>query len=104
MAASTIQVLGLALDHKLKKKLIRARNKRNQLIFQHARLHQEERDKQAEADEERSRKKSPENTVEEVAFSAKMQEVKNRITGKKKMAKDRWNRFAGTSGGGGKGR
>ncbi len=41
---------------------------------------------------------------DEPVWSAKTQEIRNRLTGKKTMAKDRWNRFAGTSGGGGKGR
>lgn len=30
--------------------------------------------------------------------------IRNRLSGKKRKAKDRWNRFAGTSGGGGRGR
>ena len=37
------------------------------------------------------------NKEEKVAWSAKMQKVRNRLTGKKRMAKDRWNRFAGTA-------
>ena len=93
------------MDRKLKKKIIRARNRRNQLIFQHAEQHADALEQQKEDEAAReAAKKSPENQVDEVAFSAKMQEIKNRITGKKRMAKDRWNRFAGTSGGGGKGR
>lgn len=29
--------------------------------------------------------------------------IRNKISGRKRVAKDRWNRFAGTSGGGGRG-
>jgi len=92
------------LDRKLKKKIIRARNRRNQLIFQHAQQHEDNQEQQRSDEEGRQAKGSPDNTVDDVVFSAKMQKIKNKITGKKRMAKDRWNRFAGTSGGGGKGR
>ena len=34
----------------------------------------------------------------------KQQQILNRISGRKRAAKDKWNRFAGTSGGGGRGR
>lgn len=46
----------------------------------------------------------PAAAAEEVVWSAKLDMIKNRITGRKQMATDRWNRFAGTSGGGGRGR
>lgn len=36
-------------------------------------------------------------------WSARMQDIRNKIDGKKRMADDRWNRFAGTEGGGGRG-
>ncbi len=94
------------MDRKTKKKLIHARNRRNQVIFQHARQHQAETDDREidAAEDEARRKDNPDNAVEDVVFSAKMQKIRNRLTGKKRMAKDRWNRFAGTSGGGGAGR
>lgn len=37
-------------------------------------------------------------------WSAKLQEIKNRNTGRKRVAQDRWNRFSGTSDAGGRGR
>jgi hypothetical protein len=40
---------------------------------------------------------------EEVVWSARVGEIRNRLTGQKRKAKERWNRFAGTSGGGGRG-
>ena len=49
----------------------------------------------------------PEKTVaqlkEEDALE-RMQQIRNRVTGRKRAAKDRWNRFAATSGAGGRGR
>ena len=35
--------------------------------------------------------------------SEKVAQFRNRITGKKRASRERWNRFAGTSGGGGRG-
>ena len=40
---------------------------------------------------------------EKTVWSAKMQLIKNKNTGRHTMAKERWNRFAGTEGGGGRG-
>lgn len=37
-------------------------------------------------------------------WSAKLQEVRNKLTGKKRKSRDRWNRFAGTAAAGGQGR
>ena len=49
----------------------------------------------------------PEKTVvqlkEEDALE-RMQQIRNRVSGRKRASKDKWNRFAGTSGGGGRGR
>ena len=40
----------------------------------------------------------------EPVWSAKLQMIKNKSTGRHRMATERWNRFAGTEGGGGRGR
>lgn len=49
----------------------------------------------------------PEKTViqlkEEDALE-KMQQIRNRVSGRKRASKDKWNRFAGTGGSGGRGR
>jgi hypothetical protein len=49
----------------------------------------------------------PEKTIaqlkEEDALE-KMQQIRNRVSGRKRASRDKWNRFAGTSGGGGRGR
>ena len=36
-------------------------------------------------------------------WSAKMQEIRDKNTGRTRQATERWNRFAGTEGGGGRG-
>lgn len=36
-------------------------------------------------------------------WSAKLQMIRNKNTGRERMAKERWNRFAGTESGGGRG-
>jgi len=38
-----------------------------------------------------------------VVWSAKLQEIRDKNTGRARMAQERWNRFAGTEGGGGRG-
>ena len=93
------------MSHELKKKLIAMRNRKIQVIMQHHALHEQSQElakEQAEASQEIVTRK-PGNEVDDVAFSAKMQEVRNKLTGKKRMAKERWNRFAGTAAAGAKG-
>jgi hypothetical protein len=93
------------LDRKTKKKLLIARNKRHNIVNLMAER-QEEESARIAADQEEQRQSlqgKPGNIVEEPVWSAKTQEIKNRLTGKKRAARDRWNRFAGTSGGGGRG-
>lgn len=34
----------------------------------------------------------------------KMQQIRNRVSGRKRASRDKWNRFAGTASGGGRGR
>lgn len=86
----------------LKKLLIRKRNKRDLGIIHHQEqiAQQEEARQKAEA-----ALIAPGSVVSdgEVVWSAKTQEIRNRLNGKKRMAGERWNRFAGTSDGGGRG-
>jgi len=97
------------VDPKLKKKLTQARNRRNQLIFQIARIHGAEHRRITEEELEALTAKGPQKTKEqrdeeEKVWSEKVQKVRNRLTDKKRDARDRWNRFAGTEDGGGMGR
>lgn len=43
------------------------------------------------------------NSPGNVVWSAKLQEIRDKNTGRARMAQERWNRFAGTEGGGGRG-
>ena len=96
------------LNPKLKKKIIQARNKRKNLILQHERMHREEHariiDEEDAAREEAKRRAAAEGREEDEVWSAKTQEIKDKLRKKKRKSKDRWNRFAGTSDGGGRGR
>lgn len=92
-----------------KKQRIRLRNKKNQMIFQHARIHKAEHDRITEEDLERrlasdDGKSKDERDEEREAWSAKTQMIRNRITGKKTKAAERWSRFAATSDAGSRGR
>jgi hypothetical protein len=94
---------------KEKKKRIMERNKRHHIVnlmaWQHegvgARgdLSAPEFDPGPSREYEQRKKKE-----EDVVWSAKVGSVRNRLTNKRRASQDRWNRFAGTSGGGGRGR
>jgi hypothetical protein len=85
-----------------KKKKIRERNKRNWMIFQHAELHRE----QVDIGAPEIQGKIADQTVkkDEKIWSAKLSTIRNRLDNSKRLTDDRWNRFAGTEGGGGRGR
>lgn len=94
------------VDHPLdiKKALIRMRNKK--LFIQQKMIEDKGRENERAEDLEAAlttsyqknyAEPSPE-TVEKVGY------YRNKVTGHKREAKDRWNRFAGTEGGGGRGR
>lgn len=97
------------MDAKLKKKLVLLRNRRNQRIFQHAREHKAEHDRivgdeQSMLNPERPEKTREEREEDDKVWTEKVQKVRNKLTNKKSDAKDRWNRYAGTSDAGSKGR
>ncbi len=93
--------------HAAKKAAILARNKKHNLINEQAAFH----DASTQVDREREAEVRAEMAAQaalgsdgEVVWSARLQEVRNKLNGKKRMSADRWNRFAGTAGGGGRGR
>lgn len=97
------------MNPRLKKKLILARNKRNQRIFQNARDHKAEHERIVDAEQallnpERDDKTKEEREADDEVWTEKYQKVRNKLTNKKKQANERWNRFAGTEGGGARGR
>ncbi len=93
-----------------KKAHIRARNKKTQIISKHARSHQDARDaaleeQQAllEQQKEASRAAAVQGEGAE-PWTARTEMIRNRLTNKRRKSTDRWNRFAGTGGAGGRGR
>jgi hypothetical protein len=97
-----------AESRKEKKKRIMDRNKRHNLInlmaWQHEGVGEHGGISAPEFNPEKSRDyERRKQREEEVVWSEKVAFVRNRITGKKRASKERWNRFAGTSGGGGRG-
>lgn len=93
------------MDKKLKKKLLLTRNKHHNLINLHAKQHAENDELQRGEDKKRfDSLQRPSSSVEEPVWSARLQEIRNKNTGRKKAARERWNRFAGTAESGGRGR
>lgn len=87
-----------------KKAATQARNKKNLRIFRQVGEQLENIEEARAYDEEirdRVIKSSPKDEPE--VWSAKVGEVRNKLTNRKRAASERWNRFAGTSGGGGRG-
>ncbi len=90
---------------KKKKKIILERNKRHQKINLMAQQHQENHELLRREDKKRfDSLQTPGNSGVEPVWSAKLQEIRDKNTGRKRAARDRWNRFAGTGDSGGMGR
>lgn len=91
-------------DKEDKKKKQRDLNRKNWIIFQHAEMHRAKVDIGAPPNAVKAARAPEKDSKGEVVWSAKMDTIRNRLTNGRRMADDRWNRFAGTSGGGGRGR
>jgi hypothetical protein len=85
-----------------KKKKQREKNRRDWIIFQQADLLRENVDIGAPSREAKTPEKA--GTPEEKLWSAKLSSVRNRLDNSRRVSQERWNRFAGTSDGGGRGR
>jgi hypothetical protein len=99
-------------DHhskKHKKQQQLAKNRHTQQINQNAEVHARGRDLEREREEElreaslASARIAEKTSDGKPVWSAKMQMIRDKNTGRARMAKERWNRFAGTEGGGGRG-
>jgi hypothetical protein len=97
-------------EKKLKKLQQILKNRKYQQINQQEDTLARGRDLEKEREEEikksalaSSRRAEQAKDGKEPAWSARMQEIRNRIDGKKRMADERWNRFAGTEESGGRG-
>jgi plasmid maintenance system killer protein len=78
-------------------------------INQQAEVHGRNRDLDVEREEElrdaaaASSRAAAKDASGKPVWSAKLQMIRDKNTGRERMAKERWNRFAGTEGGGGRG-
>ena len=72
------------------------------MIFQHAELHREQVD--IGAPEHKGKSSDKAIKKEEKIWSAQLTSIRNRLDNSRRLADDRWNRFAGTEDGGGRGR
>ncbi len=97
-------------DKKAKKKQILARNRHTQMVNTMGETHELGRILEKEREEEMreaaltsARAAERQSSGEKTVWSEKMQMIRDKNTGRQRMAKERWNRFAGTEGGGGRG-
>ncbi|MGE0754814.1 MAG: hypothetical protein AB7L92_06605 [Alphaproteobacteria bacterium] len=90
------------IDWKEKKKKQAAKNRKDQEIFNLMRLRQQEAERVESEANSRKPKRSAE-SGDDPLWSEKVSTIRNRVTGSKRTSKERWNRFAGTSDGGGRG-
>ena len=94
---------------KQKKKLQMLKNRHTLEINQQAEVHARNRDLDREREEElreaalASARIAERTSDGKPVWSAKLQMIRDKNTGRQRMATERWNRFAGTEGGGGRG-
>ena len=84
-----------------KRRELQQKNRKQQLMFEMMRMRRADAARNRENEALMLPKHSDGKQQE---CSDKVSKVRNRLTGKKRDAKDRWNRFAGTSDAGGRGR
>lgn len=93
------------ISRKAKKKAQDKKNKYQQMIYEMVRFRREEvalQESERRAQEAKKRQADAKKE-DDLVWSAKMGEVRNRLTDKKRASKERWNRFAGTESGGARG-
>jgi hypothetical protein len=95
---------------KLKRKALLAQQRRGQqtqqMIDDQGRSRDLDREREEELREaalESARSAERTSSGAKTVWSAKLQMIRDKNTGKQRMATERWNRFAGTEGGGGRG-
>lgn len=93
------------LAHLLKNKRTQAINLQEEILGRSRDLEKEREEELKEASRSSSAKgaQAKRNNPGNVVWSAKLQEIRDKNTGRARMAQERWNRFAGTEGGGGRG-
>ena len=95
---------------KIKKKQQLLRNRHTQMVNANADTHElgrifekEREEEMREASMASARAAERTSSGQKTVWSEKMQMIRDKNTGRERMAKERWNRFAGTEGGGGRG-
>lgn len=95
------------LSKKEKKKLLNKKNRYHQQLFELLRLRREEADRVEDLEKAKKPKKNQDNKKkkgdEDPIWSEKVTTIRNRLDGKKRDSKERWNRFAGTGSAGARG-
>jgi hypothetical protein len=89
-------------DKKERKKAQVKKNRFQQEIFNFIRLKRQE-EQRVEDIKEALAPAPAQVSMPSEALSDKVASYRNRLTGQKRLSKERWNRFAGTSGGGARG-
>jgi hypothetical protein len=87
-------------DKKERKKAQVKKNRFQQEIFNFIRLKRQEEQRVEDLKEALA---PAEVAMPSEVLTDKVASYRNRLTGQKRLSKERWNRFAGTSGGGGRG-
>lgn len=88
-------------DKKARKKALIAKTRKQQVMMDAFRQLREESDRLRE--EAAERMESGPAPVTQVAWGDKVAVIRNRLTDKKRASRERWNRFSGTGGEGGRG-
>lgn len=91
----------MSSDKEDKKKAILRRNRKLQNIMESIRMLKRGTQPEIMAPELEKQPEQKEISDEEILI--KMQQVRNKMTGKRRAATERWNRFSGTSSGGARG-
>lgn len=91
------------LQQILKNRRVQNINQQEETLARGRDLEKEREEELKEAGRESSRRAAKTAKDGQPLWSARMQEIRNRIDGKKRMADERWNRFAGTEESGGRG-
>jgi len=88
-------------NKKERKKALNKKNRLHQEIFQLMRLRRIDDDRVKEL--ESTKKPKHGEKEKDAEWGDKVSSIRNRLTGKKRVSRERWNRFAGTGGEGGRG-
>ncbi len=84
------------------KKALQKKNRYHQHLYNLLRLRRGEEDRVQELEKSAKPKSAPAGNEKEI-WSEKVSTIRNRLDGSKRTSKERWNRFAGTESGGGRG-